>query len=275
MQENYKKEMYVCHVCDSRIRKGKTYCSVKCRLKHGEQLRTHICDNCKKVFTTEKGPNKHKKKNRKLKFCSSNCFSKYYSGENNPSWRGVKEERNCLTCNKIFVIRKSNAKTRLYCNRICKENRVRLEKERVKLLCSECSTSFEVIKRTNLPKFCSFECKNKHHSIKMRSKGNSNYLHGKANIRYPVEWTKRFKARIRLRDEHICQLCNLTEEQHGKKLCVHHIDFNRCNLEPENLITLCKYCHGKFHGKNTREKCKEELLNLLREKNKYLSLSIT
>lgn len=274
MQKIYNQTIYVCRLCNKKVKKNRAYCNVTCRLKHGELLRTYNCNYCKAVFTVEKGPNKHKKKNQKLKFCSHDCFGKYYSGENNPSWLGIKEERTCLTCGNIFVIRKSGGKTRLYCNKVCKSNRIRPEKPKVKLTCVECNVEFEIIKRVKLAKFCSFDCKNKHHSKRMRDKGNSNYLHGKANNRYPVEWSKRFKEKIRQRDEYRCQVCDLTEKQHDKKLCVHHINFNRFDLSPENLITLCKYCHGKLHGKNTRERCKEELLKLLEEKNKSLSMSI-
>ena len=31
-------------------------------------------------------------------------------------------------------------------------------------------------------------------------------------------------------------------------LTVHHIDHNRQNNDPSNLMTLCRYCHDKEHG---------------------------
>lgn len=30
-----------------------------------------------------------------------------------------------------------------------------------------------------------------------------------------------------------------------KRLCIHHIDYNKKNNNPDNLITLCIWCHGK------------------------------
>jgi hypothetical protein len=272
--KSYEKETRVCRFCDKGIKNYRTYCSFECRIKYGIKLRTYKCDNCNIIFTIEKGPNKHKKRSRKLRFCSNKCFGAYFSGERNYSWKGVKEERRCLTCNNLFLIRNTKQKNKFYCNKICRKNRDRKGEIYVKAKCLECNNIFETFKRTNINKFCGFNCRELYRSKRMLDKNNPNYVHGEANIRYPVEWNKRFKEKIRLRDEYRCQLCDLDEVNHGKKLCVHHIDFDRFNLSPENLITLCKYCHGKFHGKYTREKCKEELLNLLKEKKKHLSMSI-
>ncbi len=46
---------------------------------------------------------------------------------------------------------------------------------------------------------------------------------------------------IRERDNFTCQECNKFEEI----LDVHHIDFNKNNNAPLNLITLCHSCHSK------------------------------
>ena len=54
---------------------------------------------------------------------------------------------------------------------------------------------------------------------------------------------KTFKRSIRERDHYLCQIC-----LHGKGIDVHHIDYNKQNCNPENLITLCESCHGKTNG---------------------------
>ena len=41
----------------------------------------------------------------------------------------------------------------------------------------------------------------------------------------------------------ICQLCNA--EQGEIIFHVHHIDYNKKNCSPSNLITLCPGCHTK------------------------------
>ena len=65
---------------------------------------------------------------------------------------------------------------------------------------------------------------------------------------YPFEWTERLKESIRERDGRKCRICSKSEEENGVKLDVHHIDYGRENLDPDNLAALCKSCHGKTVG---------------------------
>lgn len=50
------------------------------------------------------------------------------------------------------------------------------------------------------------------------------------------------------------QECGLHQDELSgrfKKHDVHHIDYNKFNCNPENLITLCKSCHVKTnHNRN-------------------------
>jgi hypothetical protein len=59
---------------------------------------------------------------------------------------------------------------------------------------------------------------------------------------YSIDWTNTLKRSIRERDHYICQLCN----QYG--FVVHHIDYNKKNCNPNNLITLCIKCHPKTNN---------------------------
>jgi len=56
---------------------------------------------------------------------------------------------------------------------------------------------------------------------------------------YPVDWTKTLKKSIKERDKYLCQVC-LNEGG-----VIHHIDYNKNNNNPNNLITLCRSCHAK------------------------------
>ncbi|MFA5442048.1 MAG: NUMOD3 domain-containing DNA-binding protein [Candidatus Paceibacterota bacterium] len=57
---------------------------------------------------------------------------------------------------------------------------------------------------------------------------------------YSVDWTEDLKRAIRKRDKYTCQIC-------GKEpaIIVHHIDYDKRNCNPDNLITLCESCHCK------------------------------
>jgi hypothetical protein len=61
-----------------------------------------------------------------------------------------------------------------------------------------------------------------------------------ARARYTHGFTDKLKREIKKRDGNRCQRCGRTTG-----LDVHHIDGDRFNNEPENLITLCKECHKK------------------------------
>ncbi len=71
---------------------------------------------------------------------------------------------------------------------------------------------------------------------------------GKSFEIYPKKF-KEMKYFIRFRDNLTCQNCGITEEEINKKLDVHHIDYNKRNNKPENLISLCRKCHSKTKGR--------------------------
>lgn len=60
---------------------------------------------------------------------------------------------------------------------------------------------------------------------------------------YTVDWTKTLRRSIRERDRYTCQICG--EQQENRAFDVHHIDYNKKNSNPNNLITLCLICHRK------------------------------
>lgn len=98
----------------------------------------------------------------------------------------------------------------------------------------------------------------KHHSEKSKKKmgntkkisgrylkeDNPNWRGGLSSELYTVDWTETLKRSIRERDRYTCQLC-------GKEpsIIVHHIDYNKRNCNPNNLITLCRKCHIKTNFK--------------------------
>lgn len=91
-------------------------------------------------------------------------------------------------------------------------------------------------------------------SISLREKYtgtlNNNWQGGKSFEPYTLDWTKTLRQSIRERDKYTCQLCE--EKQGDKAHSVHHIDYNKKNCCPENLITLCRRCNSKV---NFNRKC--------------------
>lgn len=90
--------------------------------------------------------------------------------------------------------------------------------------------------------------KNRIHSLKTKSK--MSIIRGGTGIpyensEYGANFDSSLKEQIRARDHYTCQMCGCSQLENGKQLDVHHIDYNKKNLDWSNLITLCKSCHMK------------------------------
>lgn len=86
-------------------------------------------------------------------------------------------------------------------------------------------------------------------SERFSGSANVNWNGGICGEEYGHEFSWELKEYIRQRDGRICRLCGQCER--GRKHDVHHIDYNKKNNEPNNLITLCLRCHRKT-GANRR-----------------------
>lgn len=79
------------------------------------------------------------------------------------------------------------------------------------------------------------------HIGKMKGDKNSQWRGGLSFEPYSVDWTETLRRSIRERDHYICQLHG------GYGNSVHHIDYDKKNCNPSNLITLCKGCNIKVN----------------------------
>lgn len=78
-----------------------------------------------------------------------------------------------------------------------------------------------------------------------KGKNNWNWKGGISKGAYCQEWTKDLKEFVKERDGYKCMnpYC-FRKTGHAAVLIVHHIDGDKKNCRPENLITLCRSCHG-------------------------------
>jgi len=79
-------------------------------------------------------------------------------------------------------------------------------------------------------------------------KNNPNWKNGSSFDPYGKEFNDKLKKQIRKRDNHTCQECGKHQKEFKSKLPIHHIDFNKKNNNPFNLISLCKKCHPKTNS---------------------------
>lgn len=83
--------------------------------------------------------------------------------------------------------------------------------------------------------------------MKRNQKGENhpNWRGGISSEPYSFEFDANLKCVIRERDDFSCQNCGKREEQIGRTLHIHHIDYDKRNNEETNLVTLCPSCHSK------------------------------
>lgn len=101
------------------------------------------------------------------------------------------------------------------------------------------------------------ECKKYLSEIKKgRYKGDKNpmWKGGISYEGYSEEWTNELKTLIRKSYGFCCLIC------HKNGFDVHHIDYNKKNCNPTNLVCLCRSCHMKTNTK--REYWQEYFTNL-------------
>lgn len=80
-------------------------------------------------------------------------------------------------------------------------------------------------------------------SLHRRGKNNGNWNGGTARLPYPVEFNDELREFVRNRFGRICMIC--FKKENGKRLNVHHIDYDKNNNKFDNLIPLHEECHTK------------------------------
>lgn len=78
---------------------------------------------------------------------------------------------------------------------------------------------------------------------KLKGKNNHNWKGGISCDPYCIEWLDQdYKNSIKERDGYQClnPCCNMI----SKHICIHHINYNKKDCKPRNLITLCYSCNS-------------------------------
>lgn len=90
---------------------------------------------------------------------------------------------------------------------------------------------------------------------KLRGPNHPCWKGGYAGGIYSPEFNPRLKKKIKLRDNYTCQICSFYgkggKKATGRRMCVHHINYNKQDSRKCNLILLCNACHLKTNYNRT------------------------
>lgn len=74
---------------------------------------------------------------------------------------------------------------------------------------------------------------------------NHQWLGGLSMVEYGWDFTDELKEEVRRRDNHTCQICSVPQTECREDLHCHHVDYDKTNSDPVNLIALCRRCHTR------------------------------
>lgn len=262
-----------------------TYCSTSCRDRDKDRRKPKACIRCGKVFQPSSHLRKYcslechnlsargrRKKPvplpkpcavcgetvplleddtpasyRRRQTCSDGCAYELTSIRQR-GYVPADPEKRCAACGKNFGPRSGEQANRYAARRTCSyecmiqaraaARRARYSKSKTCPICGQVFTRHdnETPSSFETRRACGQECGI---ALSLRTRSESTIQWSP----YPPVFNKALKERIRARDNHRCQLCG--SKGGRRKLAVHHINYNKQDCTPGNLIALCQSCHSK------------------------------
>jgi hypothetical protein len=237
-------EEYQCRVDDGRG----MFCSKECQYGNSREERTCAC-GCGKTFVVKKSSPK--------RFSSKNCWYKF-------GW----ETHICQQCGVEFQIKKSrcaNGRGKFHneeCARIyyrehpeirsqkisiARKGHKKGEEWRRKLSVANIGKTLSEEQKKKISESCKLILSNPEMIKRTVHFGPDNGMWngGTSFSPYPPDFNPQLKSEILESHTDMCAICGKTSPENGRDLPVHHIDYNKLNCDPSNLIPLCDSCHGK------------------------------
>ena len=162
----------------------------------------------------------------------------------NPNWKGGLVNLACELCGKTFQVKKCHKDRARFCSMGCaniyQKTHPYCVGERIQRISKNCrlcgKEMFLVPSRVERTIFCSSICHFAWRSNSTKSDGNPNWRGGTSRMPYPYNWAD-ISRKVRHRDDATCQ--NPHCDGSDRRMVVHHIDYNKSNVDGSNLITLC------------------------------------
>lgn len=180
---------------------------------------------------------------------NKNAAGLIVSGESNPNWKGGLLDKTCQVCGTAYQVKKAHSASK-FCSLKCvgvsqrgKPSPRTAPSKRVMKDCEVCAAPYSVFEsHAHRHHCCSKACSHKRRAAINKGDGNPNWNGGLSRLPYPWNFREISKAVI-ARDGFACQnpSCSGTD----KRLTTHHINYEKQDCRPENLIALCSACNSK------------------------------
>ena len=204
-----------------------------------------VCDDCGKARVTSK---------HHYHILCNSCSQKGRTSEEASAWRGGPSERVCRFCNKTFFTPQCAVKNGdgNYCSKSCSAKARKCEKAPnwqggpVERICKVCGKIFYA-RRDREGNYCSNSCR-----AKAKTGEESPSWRGGISFEpYCIKFNNAYKEYIRELFERKCFLCGVSKAPNGRKLDVHHVNYNKdcgCDNTKCICVPLCRSCHSKTNG---------------------------
>ncbi len=233
-------------------KRGGPFCSRRCM-----SIRT-VCAGCSAIVRRK--PSQVAKSASGAIYCGKACSNKANAkrGADSATYKNGRTEMSCVICGIFVRLGYPSEKSKeQVCSKECDAKRKSLRQAgsgspswtggKQPAVCSQCGSTVMKV-RSQIEQyerqFCGRSCLAKWRSENITGDRHPQWLGGKSFEPYPITWTFQLREMIRERDGRCCRMCSKTEVENGERLSVHHIDYVKENLDPDNLASLCRKCHG-------------------------------
>ena len=169
--------------------------------------------------------NKSLKLNCQEFYCSKACSQQHHA---------LKHRKLCAHC-QAPVLAAGRCRNAKYCSKECWRAACPLPE----VACPQCGVVYAPSSARNT--YCSKDCADVAHSVRMVGTGNSHYKDGRS---YAL-WFQEMRPLIMERDQG-CVVCRKQGSPH-----IHHVDHDPANNLPENLVQICHGHHIAHHKSDT------------------------